>query len=249
MTGEYSSEDFRTRFSKQARRAAETSDLIIAVSEFTRGQVEACLNAPAERIRVVPHGVHLVNSPPALSTRERMILCVGALQVRKNVTRLVEAFESVSPVIRSDWKLVLAGSTAGYGAARILARIEQSRVASQIQLRGYVSDSELDELYSRATLFAFPSLDEGFGIPVLEAMAHAVPVLTSNCSALPQVAGDAAVLVDPQDSSEIAHALESLMSNEQLRSELVERGRQRAALFPWEHTIQATYDVYRELAG
>jgi glycosyltransferase involved in cell wall biosynthesis len=247
MTGEYSSADFRARFTTQARHAAERSDLIITVSEFTRDQVVSCLNVDRERIRVVPHGVHLPDDPAPLDRRERFILCVGALQVRKNVIRLIQAFERLPARVVSGWKLVLAGSTAGFGAAEIVACTEQSSASSQIQLRGYVTAAELKDLYQRALIFAFPSLDEGFGIPVLEAMANGIPVLTSNRSALPQVVGDAAVLTDPYDLDGISHALGGLIENESLRAKLRVLGLERARLFPWERTVQATYAVYEEL--
>ena len=121
-------------------------------------------------------------------------MSVGAIQRRKNIVRLVEAFEQLA----SGWKLVLAGSF-GFGSEAALQRIERSPRKQDIQVLGYVSDSQLEELYRRASIFAFPSLDEGFGMPVLDAMARGVPVLTSNVSAMPEVAGDAALLVDPTD--------------------------------------------------
>jgi glycosyltransferase involved in cell wall biosynthesis len=249
LTGEYSSAEFRARFSEQARYAADRSDMIIAVSEFTKQQVVSCLKVEPQRVRVVPHGVSMPEATPPLERREKIILCVGALQVRKNVSRLVEAFERLPARTIEGWKIVLAGSTAGFGAAHIVARIERSRVASQIQLSGYVSVAELRDLYQRASIFAFPSLDEGFGIPVLEAMAHGVPVLTSNRSALPQVAGDAALLTDPYDIDAMAGALNQLIENESLRARLRRLGLERAKMFPWENAVSATYSLYRELTA
>ena len=248
MTGEYSSAEFRTRFAGQARQAAKRSDVIIAVSEFTRDQVITHLNIDSKRVRVVPHGVHMPVDPPALSQREKIILCVGALQLRKNVTRLVEAFERLPEKLSKDWKLVLAGSTAGYGAAAIINRIEHSPKLFQIQLRGYVSSADLKDLYRRASIFAFPSLDEGFGIPVLEAMANGIPVVTSNRSALPQVAGHAALLANPYDSDDIAQQLTRLMEDEALQQKLRALGIERAKLFPWEKAVQSTYEIYCELS-
>ncbi len=247
MAGEYSSPDFRARFTAQAKRAAAMSDVMIAVSEFTRQQVISLLGVDADRVRVVPHGVHLPADVPELAAREKMILCVGALQLRKNVTRLVQAFERLPAAVRSEWTLVLAGSTAGYGAAEILRYIEDSPVNRQIQLKGYVTAQELNQLYSRALIFAFPSLDEGFGIPVLEAMAHGVPVLTSNRSALPQVAGEAAVTIDPYDIDALSGGLAKLIEDGELRSALRQRGLERAVLFPWSNALAATYQVYRDL--
>ena len=105
------------------------------------------------------------------------------------------------------------------------------------------------ELFARASIFAFPSLDEGFGIPVIEAMARGVPVITSNTSALAEVGGDAALLVDPLDETQIADALERLAEQPSLRNELAEKGKARAAQFTWENAVRKTYDVYQELTS
>ncbi|MGI9074159.1 MAG: glycosyltransferase family 4 protein [Bryobacteraceae bacterium] len=253
MTGEYSSPEFRTRFTKQAWRAAANSDLIIAVSEFTANQISSLLQFDSSRIRVVPHGVR---EPVAGSgsQRENLILFVGALQIRKNVIRLIEAFERLSghgqdrELPEKSWRLVLAGAPSGYQADRILDRIEKSTCRGRIEIAGYVSQSELENLYSRAAIFALPSLDEGFGIPVLEAMAHGVPVLTSNRSALVEVAGNAALLVDPYDVEELECALERLMNDLELRAELSDLGRARAKCYTWDRAVQATYSIYQELS-
>ena len=244
ITGEYSSAEFRARFTQQARRAAENADVVIAVSQFTANQVRTLLNVDASRIRVVPHGVR---EPIARANvaREKIVLFAGALQIRKNIARLVEAFESLP----ADWKLVLAGAPNGYGAGAILDRIERSRCRDRIQLTGYVAGATLENLYARATVFAFPSLDEGFGMPVLEAMAHGVPVVTSNRSALPEVAGDAALFVDPEDTDALRDALRRLIQDCDLRCRLTALGYSRAKLFTWEQTAKSTYAVYRELAG
>jgi glycosyltransferase involved in cell wall biosynthesis len=249
MTGEYSSAEFRARFSEQARHAAQRSDLLIAVSEFTKDQIVNYLNVDRAKVRVVPHGVCMPRHQTPAEQREKLILCVGALQLRKNVTRLVEAFERLPSGVMDGWKLVLAGSTAGFGAADILSRIERSRMAAHIRLSGYVTAAELKDLYQRASIFAFPSLDEGFGIPVLEAMAHGVPVITSNRSALPQVAGDAAILTNPYDPDAISFELARLMQDAEMRATLSQRGLARAHLFPWSRMVQDTYNIYRELIG
>ncbi len=242
ITGEYSPAEFRARFEEQARRAAENSDLIIAVSEFTAQQVSSLLGFDRARIRVVPHGVHEAAVDP-VSRRENMILFVGALQTRKNIARLVEAFESLP----KNWILVLAGAPGGYGARSIVDRIKRSSCNERIRVTGYVSRQELEQLYSQASIFAFPSLDEGFGIPVLEAMVHGVPVVTSNRSALAEVAGDAALLIDPQQTEELRSALNRLIEDCELRSRLIELGRSRARMYTWERAVRATHAVYEEL--
>jgi glycosyltransferase involved in cell wall biosynthesis len=240
MTGEYSSPEFRARFAAQARDAAARAGAIIAVSEFTRSQVIALLGVAPSRVHVVHHGIRTLGLPSV--QRERVILSVGALQERKNIARLVEAFESVD----TSWRLVLAGSS-GFGAAGILDRIERSAARERILVTGYVTPRELAAWYARASVFAFPSLDEGFGMPVLEAMAAGIPVLASDRSALPEVAGDAALLVDPGRVDAIAHALRTLTGDDDLRSSLARKGRERVLAFSWETAARQTWDVYRSL--
>jgi glycosyltransferase involved in cell wall biosynthesis len=241
MTGDYSTPEFRERFTRQAREAAERSDLVIAVSEFTASQVETLLGVERARIRTVHHGVRM----PALGTqpREKLILFVGAIQRRKNVARLVRAFACAPP----DWHLALAGDANGFGAAEELAAVESSPRRKDIQVLGYVSSSEMDGLYRRASIFAFPSLDEGFGMPVLDAMAYGVPVLASGRSAIPELVRDAGLLVDPLDTDALASALERLTSDENLRQELARRGLRRASEFSWEAAVGKTWAVYAEL--
>ncbi len=240
MTGEYSTPEFRARFTAQARHAADRADLIVAVSEFTASQVEALLRVPRARIRVVPHGTHLPSpSVDRQAPRDQMILHVGVIQKRKNIQRLVEAFERLP----EPWRLVLAGGR-GYGSEEILSRIETSPARSRIEVRGYVTEAELEALYRRAALFAFPSLDEGFGIPVLEAMAHRLPVVTSNRSALKEVGEGVAMLVDPMSVDEITEAMVRLMGSEQMRRDAGEAGFRRAAQFTWTQAADKTYAVY-----
>jgi glycosyltransferase involved in cell wall biosynthesis len=242
MSGEYSTPEFRARFTAQARDAAARADAIVAVSEFTRGQVISLLGVEPSRVHVVHHGIRRLEFPAV--ERQKVILNVGAIQTRKNIVRLVEAFETVDP----GWRMVLAGS-AGYGSGEILARIAASPARERITLTGYIAQGDLAAWYSRASIFAFPSLDEGFGMPVLEAMAAGTPVVTSNRSALPEVAGDAAMLVNPESTEELARALRDLTQGEELRRALARRGADRARLFTWEKAVAETWNVYRELLG
>jgi glycosyltransferase involved in cell wall biosynthesis len=242
LTGDYSTPDFRARFADQARSAAANSDLIIAVSQFTANQVRDLLGVDASRIRVIPHGV----DPPRDSNpakREPMVLCVGAIQKRKNIARLVHAFDRMP----AGWRLVLAGAVDGFGAEAELRAVENSPRKESIQVTGYVDAKELESLYQRASIFAFPSLDEGFGMPVLEAMSHGVPVITSRRSAVPEVAGDAALLIDPEDAEELSGALARLAENPELRYSLRERGHARALQFTWTDAVARTWAVYQEL--
>ena len=241
LTGEYSTVDFRERFAAQARDAAARAAGIIAVSEFTRRQVITLLGVAEGKVRVVHHGTRRLPAPEGVK-REKIVLNVGAIQRRKNIARLVEAFETVD----DSWRLALVGS-AGYGAPEILARIERSPARERIEVTGYVPPESLAGWYARAMVFAFPSLDEGFGMPVLEAMASGLPVLTSNRSALPEAAGDAGWLVDPEDTEEIGVALRALTGRAELREELAQRGVLRARDFTWQKAVRETWNVYQEV--
>jgi glycosyltransferase involved in cell wall biosynthesis len=240
MTGEYSTPEFRVRFTEQARDAAERADLIVAVSQFTRSQVISLLGVEPAKVRVVHHGVRALDY--RAEERQKIVLNVGAIQKRKNIVRLVEAFETVD----ASWRLVLAGAL-GYGSGEILARIAASPAHHRISLPGYVSAADLSAWYARAAIFAFPSLDEGFGMPVLEAMSAGTPVVTSDCSALPEVAGDAALLVDPENTEALAQALRDLTQKDDLRDELSRRGAARAQLFTWDKAVAETWNLYREV--
>jgi O-antigen biosynthesis alpha-1,2-mannosyltransferase len=240
LTGEYSTADFRVRFAAQARDAAARADAIVAVSAFTAEQVKALLGVEASRVHVVHHGIRRLALPSA--ARENVILYVGAIQKRKNLERLVEAFEGVA----GSWRLVLAGSS-GYGAAAIMERIARSPARERILVTGYLSIADLAAWYARARIFAFPSLDEGFGMPVLEAMRAGIPVVTSNRSALPEVAGDAALLVDPEDTAALREALLKLAGDEQVCREMAVRGVERARLFSWERAVRETWEIYSNL--
>ena len=242
ISGGYSTPEFRARIAAQSREAAARADLIIAVSAFTARQVEELLGVDGSRIRVVPHGVDPPPAAPVPAARQPVVLHVGAIQKRKNLLRLIEAFARLP----EPWRLVLAGA-GGFEAEAVYRAARSGSVAERVEFPGYVDAARLEELYARASVFAFPSLDEGFGIPVLEAMARGVPVLTSRGSALAEVAGSAALLVNPHSTEEIAAGLLRLCADEGLRAVLAARGLERVKLFPWKAAIEKTWTVYREL--
>lgn len=177
------------------------------------------------------------------SQRENLVLFVGAIQRRKNIARLVRAFERMP----DGWRLALAGAPDGFGAQQEMEAVEKSWRRSAIDVLGYVSQSVLENLYQRARIFVFPSLDEGFGMPVLEAMAHGVPVVTSARSALPEVAGDAALLADPCEVDAIADALLRVAHDVDLREDLIRRGLDRARQFSWDAAVERTWNIYHEI--
>lgn len=249
MSGDYSTPEFRRRFTELARDAARRSDHIIAISHFTAGQIVEHLGYPSDRISVVHHGVDPIPqiAPQAgeafrreLGLEAPFVLHVGAIQKRKNVARLLEAFEGLP----ERYLLALAGAT-GYGAGEIIGRIEESPARQRIRLLGYRTRDELNHLYRTAAVLAFPSLEEGFGLPVLEAMSAGLPVVTANGSALKEVAGDAALLVDPLDADGLRDALQAALEDPAVKERLVAAGVRRAAEFTWQRAAQQTLAVYR----
>ena len=251
MTGQYSTPEYRQKFTELAKDAAERADRIIAVSDFTADEAARLLGYPRERIATVRHGVE---AAPEFGEAEMeafrrdlglegpVLLHVGAIQTRKNCERLVEAFER----LQGSPTLLLAGA-AGYEADQTFARIDLSSARDRIRHLGYVGADVRAKLYRAATALAFPSLDEGFGLPVLEAMAAGLPVLTSNRSALPEVAAEAALMVDPFEVDEIAAGLERLLTDEGLRAELSQKGLARAAELTWRQAAEKTWNVYQQV--
>jgi glycosyltransferase involved in cell wall biosynthesis len=235
LSGQYSTPEFRARFALQAEEAAAGSDLVIAVSAFTASQIEHYLHVPGARIRVIHHGV--IPRPIPHLPREKVVLCVGAIQKRKNQAMLIRAFRAMP----EDWILVLAGSR-GYEAESALLHAN-----GRIRVTGYATEEEIAAWYARASIFAFPSLDEGFGMPILEAMAAGVPVIAGNRSALPEVSGDAAEQIDPDSEEQLAAALLRLATDEARRKELIARGLNWSKQFTWENAVLKTRAVYDEL--
>ena len=225
----------------------------ICPSRATESALEARFPPVRGRTRVIPHGVsaEFVNaSPREVAARHdiegRYVLAVGTLEPRKNLVRLVRAFAALDPAVRGDCSLVLAGLR-GWSIEDLDEVTGAS--AKTVQMLGFVEDEDLPGLYAEATAFAYPSLAEGFGLPVLEAMAAGCPVLTSDRSSLPEVGGDAAVLVDPTDERAIARGLERLLVDDAYRAELRHRGRDRAAHFTWEHTARETLGYLRSVTS
>ncbi len=176
------------------------------------------------------------------------VLFVGAVEPVKNVLRLIEAYHMFRARRGGDHALVIAGPLdRSYEKAR--ESVTRLGLLDRVVFTGEVSDSEIKSLHKYADAFIFPSLYEGFGLPVLEAMACGTPVVTSNTSSLPEVAGDAALLVDPESVEEIASAMEKILTDPDLRSELSRKGRERAGLFTWERCARETLEVYREVLG
>ena len=179
------------------------------------------------------------------------ILFVGTLQPRKNIERLIEAFSKLNPEklkLKDSLQLVIVGKR-GWLYEDILKAPEKYNVQDNVKFLDFVEDNDLPSLYKNALCFVLPSLYEGFGLPVLEAMKNGCPVVTSNVSSLPEVGGDAALYVNPEDCSDIAEKIEKIISNQNLRNDLIKKGYEQVKKFSWEKTASKTLDVLQELGG
>ena len=218
----------RTYSPRVVPRVLRSASRIIAVSEFTRRELIELLDVPMEKIHVVPNAVEVEFTRDGPSAAGDYVLTVGTLEPRKNLPRIIEAAR------RANVELRVVGAR-GWGDVEV--------GGNGVRWLGEVEDSELAELYRGALCVAYPSLYEGFGIPVLEAMACGAPVVTTRGSAMEEVADGAAVLVDARDPEEIAAGIERATAD---REQLVPRGLERARAFRWEAVAEATVSVYRE---
>lgn len=222
-----------------------------AVSHHTGRELEAELGVDPDRIHVIPNG--LAPSPPGDARRGRelvgapYVLAIGTIEPRKDHVSLIRAMAAIWPIL-PDLRLVLVGGS-GWGRRQVDAVVAELGVADKIQFRGYTDDVDLADLLAGAEVMAYPSVYEGFGLPILEAMQAGVPVVSTTAGAIPEVAGRAAILVEPRDPSALAGALLSVLEDEALRAGLIEAGRQRATRFRWSDSVDALARTYRQLAG
>ncbi|HXV61760.1 MAG TPA: glycosyltransferase family 1 protein [Vicinamibacteria bacterium] len=237
-----------------ARRARH----VITPSESAREDVAQLFGIDRARIRAIPHAPHPEFRPSrseatAASLAERYgverpyLLYVGTLEPRKNLVRTIRAFARIATRF-PDHRFYLAGDL-GWHSSELIATIEALGLESRVKRLGYASESDLPALYSHAELFVYPSLYEGFGFPVVEAMACGTPVVTSNTSSLAEVAGGAALRVNPFDEVELAEGIDSGLSDASLRERLARTGLARARSFSWERTVSETLEVYQEALG
>ena len=232
--------------------AIKKADHIIAVSENTKKDLKKYLEIPDEKITVVYNGVdHEVFKPNAHPVSSSpYILYVGSERPRKNLERLLEAFVLLKK--SSDFaelKLIKVGSPGRSDAFRqaTLQKIKELGLDGEVIFVDQITDERLVEYYSSARVLIYPSLYEGFGLPVLEAMACGCPVITSNVSSLPEVGGDAAFLVNPYDIRDICGAIARLLTDNRLRDELIARGKVRSRIFSWAKTAGETLNVYHQV--
>jgi glycosyltransferase involved in cell wall biosynthesis len=239
--------------------AARRSHRVIAISQATAADVRRYLHVPEERLDVVPNGLGV--TPSAAPEREavlrsryrlgdrRVLLSVSAKRPHKNLVRLIEALAAIDAERRPV--LLIPGYPTPH-ERELRERAAQLHVLDDVRFLDWVSGAELEGLYALAAAFVFPSLHEGFGLPVLEAMRRGVPVACSNASSLPEVAGDAALLFDPRDTPAITAAIERLLDDGALAARLRAAGTEQAARFTWEATARGTaasYDRAMERRG
>jgi len=234
-----------------ARRATR----IITDSEHARADIVRLLRVPPERVVVVPLAAAAIFRPASADEQARVraryqldqpyLLYVGTLEPRKNLVRLIRAWHTLWRRGIIPHQLVLVGGR-GWQDAEIYATIAQLNCGNALRLAGYVPTADLPALYSAADAFAFPSLSEGFGLPVIEAMACGTPVLISTAPALRELAGAAALAIDPRDERALTDTLELLLTDAALRADLRTRGLLRAAAFSWDRAARSTLEVYQE---
>ena len=244
---------------KQIERLAERAAMVIADSYCTKKDLLQYLAFPEERVTVVHlaagenfHPVqHEDTIRQVLEKHEifhNYLLFVGTLEPRKNSLTLLRACADILQSSRPPYLLVIAGAS-GWANAEVYRETQSLGLRERVKFLGYVPDADLRVLYSAARVFIYPSLYEGFGLPVLEAMACGAPVITANTSSLPEVAGEAALLVPPTDVGALKQAIEAVLNDQQLRLRLRQQSLKQAARFSWRETARRTLEIYKKVAG
>jgi glycosyltransferase involved in cell wall biosynthesis len=236
--------------------ALRRSRHIISVSHYTKQRIQQRYGIPEEKVTVIHNGVDRRFAPADDDAVNKVrheldipsgpyILSLSDIQPRKNIKRLLRVWEHTQSAVDGSVTLVLAG---GMGRSTIFRNLSLDNPPANVHFTGYVDDDLLPALYTGADAFVYPSLYEGFGFPVLEAMACGTAVLTSDVTSLPEVAGEGAILVDPHSQEDIRDGLMRLLQNDPLRSRLQKKGKERAASFTWDKSVRKTEDLFRKLS-
>ncbi len=236
----------------------KNSDIIIADSENTKNDIMRLLHVPADKITVIylaadEHFRPMSKVESSLNIlrkygiNKKYILNVGTIEPRKNIVSLVEAFGKYKKHSEEDILLVVAGKK-GWDYQRCKHRVQELGLDQEVVFCDYVEEDDLPLLYSLAEVFVYPSFYEGFGLPVLEAMSCGIPVISSNVSSLPEITGDAALLIDPNSIDSIKAALAKILDDKQFAKTLSGRALERSRFFSWENTVEKTIEIYRKLA-
>src|SRR5271170_1578083 len=247
------------------RRVLRKAARVIAVSQFTRNEIEKLLAIPDKRIEVVYNAIdeRFLHGHASEADRQLIaeryqvnypfILYAGAIRPHKNVVRIIEVFSALQSELQEeqvypDLKLIIIGDDLS-SHPRLRRTVVRSGVQNDVRFLGFVPIEVLRIFYDVAKIFVFPSLYEGFGLPPLEAMAHGTPVVTSNTSSLPEVAGNAALLVNPENVFEIRRGLQRVLIDPELRLQMKQRGYEQAQRFSWTASVSRILEIYREVAG
>lgn len=254
---------FRNKFLYRPgiKMSCTLNDIIATVSRFSKRDIISKVGVPGDKIRVIPNGLREPNPEDGSVEQElrrrydiddSFILNVGGIHERKNILRLIRAFSELVRKHNYAGKLLITGAVSGAPYQRKMKRvcdavIDRTGMEERIVFTGFLPEVELDSLFRMAEFLIYPSLYEGFGIPVLEAMKLELPVITSSLTAMPEVASGSAYLVDPYSIDELTHAMNTLLNDKRLREELIEKGRERVKDFTWENTSEKYLEVYRDL--
>jgi glycosyltransferase involved in cell wall biosynthesis len=255
VDGDFMSDEFRKFTRIKIEKSIEKADIIVTVSKTIKNQLEEYYPSVRGKIRVVYHGIgeEIRQSSVAGSEFDVLekysiitpyILFVGNLETRKNIVTLLKAFQSFIQKEKTSHQLVIVGKP-GWGYERIMKHARGSDCGDRIRFVGWIRSNDISSLYSNADLFVYPSWYEGFGFPLLEAMKCGVPVIASDIPTHREIAGDAAIFVPPSDAEGFAQKFSLLMSDVQLRTDLVNAGKSRSELFTWKKTAQAMLDIYK----
>lgn len=238
------------------RLSVQRAARVIAISESTRQDILRLYDCAPERVVVVPNGVSDAYQPlpadavaafrQAQGLPEHFILFLGTLQPRKNLDALLRAYARVADTV--GWPLVVVGAD-GWDFQPVYRTAQELGIAEQVRFAGFAPQETLPLWYNAASMLVYPSLYEGFGLPLLESMACGTPVIAANTSSLPEVVGQAGLLIAPRDIEGLARAIQTLARDGGLRQELAERGLRRAAGYSWRATAQQTLEVYRDVAA
>lgn len=233
-------------YANLVRACARRADHLLTVSNFSRGELVEKWDIPPEKITVTYDGLDACfqEAPEAVSGEKPYILYVGNLHPRKNIVRLLEAFQLFKEESKLPHRLRIVGQAA-WMAGDVFRCARESGIAREIDFTGYVSLEELVRLYQRAAVVVYPSLYEGFGLPVLEAMACGCPVVCSNTTSIPEVAGDACLLIDPTSASDIAKGLRKVLENPGLAADMKRKGLEQSRRFTWNDCARSTLEAYR----
>lgn len=243
------------QLTKWTEYSVKKAKKVITISNSSKNDIIKYYKVRPEKVKVVHLGLKnlSMNAPSEKDLKEfgvnqKFILFVGTLQPRKNISRLIEAFSRLPKEISSDHQLVIIGKK-GWLYEDILSAPEKYNVKDKVVFLDYISDEDLPNFYRKAEVFVLPSLYEGFGLPVLEAMRYGCPVITSSVSSLPEAGGDAAQYFKPEDVDDIKKSIEKVLTDRSLREKMIERGREHYKKFTWEKAAKEVLSAIEEVAG